>query len=99
MASRSAAAVATMRRAYQRMKGLPVRVATYDPDEVSGWLSEHGIQVERKALLCLPPRQLPGLGSLLEVGPVQMAVNRVSALSRALAHAVWLVCRAGKAQP
>lgn len=95
----SRAAVATMRRAYQRMKGLPVRVATYDPDEVSGWLSEHGIQVERKALLCLPPRQLPGLGSLLEVGPVQMAVNRVSALSRALAHAVWLVCRAGKAQP
>jgi SAM-dependent methyltransferase len=95
----SRAAVATMLRTYQRMKGLPARVATYDPEEVSGWLSDHGIHVERKAPLCLPPRQLPGLGRLLEAGPVEMAVSRVSALSRALAHAVWLVGRAGKARP
>lgn len=95
----SRAAVATMRGAYQRLKGLPARVATYDPEEVAGWLSAYGIRVERKAALCLPPRQLPGLGRLLEVAPVEMAMNRISSVSRALAHAVWLVGRTGKARP
>jgi hypothetical protein len=72
---------------------MPPRVATYDPDQVAGWLSAHGIVVLQEAAVCLPPRQLPGLGRLLQSRPVYEAMNRVPALSRAMAHAVWLVCR------
>jgi hypothetical protein len=77
---------------------MPPRVVTYDPAQVTRWLSDHGIRVEQQAALCLPPRQLPGLGRLLQAGPVEMAVNRVPALARALAHAVWLVGRAREAR-
>jgi SAM-dependent methyltransferase len=94
----SRAAVARARRAYQRLKGMPPRVATYDPAHVAGWLSEHGIEVQQEAALCLPPRQLPGLGRLLEAGFVEGAVNRLPALSRTVAHAVWLVGRAREAR-
>jgi SAM-dependent methyltransferase len=90
----SRATVAMVRRAYERLKGTPPRVATYDPGQVTRWLADHDIDVEQEAALCLPPRQLPGLGRLLQAGPVEMMVNWVPALSRALAHAVWLVCRA-----
>jgi len=94
----SRAAVAMARRAYQRLRGMPPRVVTYNPAQVTRWLSDHGIRVEQEAALCLPPRQLPGLGRLLQAGPIQMAVNRVPALARALAHAVWLVGRAREAR-
>jgi SAM-dependent methyltransferase len=94
----SRATVAMARRAYQRLKGMPPRVATYDPAQVVRWLADHGILVEQQAALCLPPRQLPRLGRLLQRGPVEVAVNRVPALARALAHAVWLVGRAGEAR-
>jgi SAM-dependent methyltransferase len=94
----SRATVAKARRAYQRLKGVPPRVATYDPGQVADWLSEHGLGVQHEAALCLPPRQLPGLGRLLQAGFVETAVNRLPALSRALAHAVWLVCRAPEAR-
>jgi SAM-dependent methyltransferase len=89
----SRSAMAGARRIYQRLKAMPPRVATYDPDQVAGWLSAHGIVVLQEAAVCLPPRQLPGLGRLLQSRPVYEAMNRVPALSRAMAHAVWLVCR------
>lgn len=89
----SEAVVARIRRVYQRLRGTPPRVAIYDPAEVTGWLAAQGIAVEQEAPLCLPPRQLPGLGRVLRAGPVEAVVGRVPVLSRALAHAVWLVGR------
>lgn len=89
----SQAVVARARRAYQRLRGTPPRVATYSPAQVAGWLSTHGIVVEQEAPLCLPPRQLPGLGRVLRAAPVEAAVSRVPAFAHALAHAVWLVGR------
>ena len=89
----SRALVARARRAHARLRGVPPRVATYDPDRVAAWLRSQGFVLERRASLCLPPRSAPSLGRILRAPAVERALAAVPALSRALAHAVWLVGR------
>lgn len=89
----SRALVARARAAHARLRGVPPRVATYDPDRVAAWLRSQGFVIERRAALRLPPRSAPGLGRVLRARPVERVVEAVPVLSRALAHAVWLVGR------
>ncbi|HKC06419.1 MAG TPA: methyltransferase domain-containing protein [Methylomirabilota bacterium] len=89
----SRALVTRARHAHARIRGLPRRVATYDPSDIESWLVARGFVIERRAPLCLPPRNLPGLGRLLDFGPVRAAINRSSLVADSLAHAVWFVGR------
>jgi SAM-dependent methyltransferase len=89
----SRALVARARRMQARLRGVPPRVATYDPDRVAAWLRSQGFVLEGRASLRLPPRSAPSLGRILRAPAVARVVEAVPALSRALAHAVWLVGR------
>ena len=87
------ALVTRVRSAHARIRGLPRRVATYDPSDIESWLVARGFVIERRAPLSLPPRSLPGLGRLLDFGPVRAAMNRSALVADTLAHAVWFVGR------
>jgi SAM-dependent methyltransferase len=91
LSSRSLAARA--RRLHARLRQLPPRVLTHDPDVVVGWLRSQGLAVEARVPLYLPPRRLPALGRILDEPAVRAAVRSVPLVAGALAHAVWFVCR------
>lgn len=89
----SRALVTRARRVHARIRGLPRRVATYDPSRLESWLTERGFVIERRVPLCLPPRSLPALGRLLDFGPVRASMKRSALIADTLAHAVWFVGR------
>lgn len=89
----SRALVTRARRVHARIRALPRRVATYDPSRIESWLVQHGFVIEQRAPLGLPPRSLPGLGRLLDFGPVRASMKRFALVADTLAHAVWFLCR------
>jgi SAM-dependent methyltransferase len=84
---------ARARRLHARLRRLPPRVLTHDPAVVAGWLHDHGLTVQARIPLCLPPRAWPALGRALEAGPVRRAIQWSPVVAGALAHAVWFLCR------
>ena len=85
--------VARARRLHARLRRLPPRVLTHDPEIVARWLRDHGFTVQARIPLCLPPRRLPGLGRVLDAAPVRWAVRSSPIVGAALGHAIWFVCR------
>lgn len=84
---------ARARRLHARLRGLPPRVLTHDPEVVGRWLSERGFTVVAQIPLCLPPRRMPALGRALDSAPFRQAVRSWPLVGSALAHAVWFLCR------
>jgi ubiquinone/menaquinone biosynthesis C-methylase UbiE len=92
LTTRAQRVLATIRR-------LPPRVLTHDPRRVQEWLAGRGLEPVRRMGLCLPPRQLPGLGPLLERGRVRRALDASPVLAATMAHAFWFVCRKPASRP
>jgi SAM-dependent methyltransferase len=80
-------------RLHARLRRLPPRVLTHDPEAVTRWLNAQGFAVQAQIPLCLPPRRLPALGHALDSAPVRRAVRSFPMVGGALAHAVWFLCR------
>jgi SAM-dependent methyltransferase len=82
--------VAIMKAVADWITGRPSRVLTYSPFHVSQWFAQRGLRIVRRDGVYLPPRQLPGLGKLLELRGVVEFLEKIPGLSLGGAHAFLL---------
>lgn len=68
------------------------RLSYHAPRAMQLWLERAGLEVSRRVPLCLPPRRLPWLGSLLD-GPILSRVLRAPRMALPLVHAFWFLAR------
>lgn len=68
-------------------------VRSYDPSETRDWLFDRGLEILSRVPLCLPPRGLPALSTILDLPPVARAIARSARLGNALAHTFLFVAR------
>ena len=81
------------RASRDRFRGRPERVRTYAPELVEGWLAERGLRMAFRPGVYLPPRRLPQMGRLLDLGIVARVNRALPSVAQALAHAFWFVAR------
>jgi ubiquinone/menaquinone biosynthesis C-methylase UbiE len=83
--------VTLLKTASERARKLPPQVRTYSLFRVRQWFAENGVKVVRRAGVYLPPRQLPGLGWLLDRRGLRRLLETVPGIAMATAHAFILV--------
>ena len=84
---------ARAREAHERVRGRAPRVRAYDPLALRQWLLDRGLHLLRQSAVCLPPRQLPRLGRVLDSPLATRALAVYPAVTEAIAHAFWFVAR------
>lgn len=82
---------ARWRAARDRLMRRPPRVRTYAPERIRRWVADRGLRMIDQPGVCLPPRRLPQVERLLDLGILASAREACPPLAQAVTHAFWFV--------
>jgi SAM-dependent methyltransferase len=80
-------------RGLKRLKGRLDSVRVYNPRTVERWIAERGVRLDHRLPLCLPPRRLPMMASLMERGVVRRGMEASAMTAELVAHTFLFVGR------